>query len=84
MLDNLIDAYQRRYDRILDDFQTLEETGVFPHADVEGAPKTVEEAKFALASMMFAVQQILTDLNVLRMEQRLGTVGTPGDTGTDA
>lgn len=83
MLQELIDKYTKRLANLMRDWESLE-AGVIPHADVEGAPETLNEARFAVSGLIFACEAIITDLNILLMEQLFSEVGTPGDTGEDA
>lgn len=69
MLDSLINKYLGIYAHINELFDSVQETGVIPNADVAGAPKSVDEALYGLASMLFALDQIISDLNIVRMEQ---------------
>lgn len=71
MLDDLINKYQNIHANLNNIFENVCETHIIPNAEVEGAPKTVDEALYGMASMIFALEQIISDLNILRMEQNI-------------
>lgn len=48
--------------------EEMEETGVIPNAEMEGAPTTLEAARHAFLAGIVAVEQIIQDLTILQME----------------
>lgn len=68
MLDEIVQNYLRRYANIAHTLQQVEETGVIPDSEMEGAPQTVAEAIQALTSMLVVLDRVLYDLNLLRIE----------------
>lgn len=74
MLDELIRQWHDRGTQLLEHARYIEETGLVPNPDVEGAPTDVEEAKAIILGMLATTRDILQDLNLLRIQQGLEAV----------
>lgn len=74
MLDSLIAKWEGIREALIVHANYIEETGLIPNADVEGAPTTLDEARQGIYALLFSAEQMLNDLNILRIEQGLESV----------
>lgn len=67
-LDSILEGYENVLHNLHHLFDQVVETGIIPNGDTPGAPQTKEEALIGFAGMMFVLDRVIADLNVVRME----------------
>lgn len=68
MIENLIARYKEHFVVLHQLWEQIEETGVVPNTDIEGAPQTTQEAFYSISAMMFVLEQVINDLTIALME----------------